>query len=664
MLIDFLFDGETRSRADLKEVGTVKYAIDPSTEVTLWTWAFGRTGTIKSWRKGQPIPQELIHVAENPHLYRFIAWNVQFDYLIWTQVFSRIVPTLKRPPIENVADCMALSTEYRTGASLEACAKFMNLPTTKDQEGRKLMLKQCKPNAKGEFIELTGEEWNVFERYGMQDTRLLRECYYRLPNLPGGEEWCWRWTFKRNLRGVRLDVELIQELHSIVEENMPKLVAEFDYLVGYKVKMNSPKCKDFFKQYYPWIENMQADTVRDMFTCKEHELAPPEIRRALEIKDLAGSTSIAKIYTALAEMHQGRAYGLLAYNYTQTKRHAGRGLQPQNFPRPDDSLSDKIDFDLNVEDLVSTVRQRRRAGLQDPIGFVKNLLRRMFLPSPGNHFYCGDFSKVEPSVLFWLTGLGPIPKKWYEEMAAEIYGKDVSEITKDGFERQVGKAAALSCGYGTGWKGFQKSQKKAGLVLSDDMCKQVINAYRSKYAVVKQLWTDLEVAFRKAIYGEASKLCNGKVYVLPMEYPWKGVKIRLPSGSHLYYHGATESTEEVEEEVVEMYMGAPMVRKVKKMRTVMKYLSDQGQGRVWYDYIYGGLLTENVVSSIARDLLVPAMWRLEQAGFDVLVPVHDEVWADAKPGREKEFLEIMCKNPSWCSMDIGSDLKVGVRYLK
>jgi hypothetical protein len=104
--------------------------------------------------------------------------------------------------------------------------------------------------------------------------------------------------------------------------------------------------------------------------------------------------------------------------------------------------------------------------------------------------------------------------------------------------------------------------------------------------------------------------------------------------------------------------------KVKKIRNVLKYLSDQGQGRVAYDYVYGGLLCENVVSATARDILVPAMWRLEQAGFEVLSVVHDEVWADAKPGREEEFNRIMCQNPSWCSMEIGSDLKCGVRYLK
>jgi DNA polymerase len=660
MLIDFIFDFETRSRKDLKVHGPINYAMDPSTEATLLTYCFGRTGTIKVWRRGEDYPLDLADVMLSPEKYRFIAWNLQFDYLIWTCVFAK---GHKRPAIANLDDAMALSTEYRTGASLEAACKMTNMPTSKDQEGRRLMLKQCKPNSRtGEFTELTPEEWIIFERYGIQDTRLLRDIYYRLPSLPHAERWAFEWTFIRNLRGIRIDEDLVNELESIVQENMPKLVAEFDYLVGFKCKMGSAvKCKEFFKQYYPWIENLQADTVAKMLA-EDPANVPAQIRRALEIRDLAGSTSIAKIPTTQSQKYGGRVYALLAYGYTQTKRWAGRGIQVQNFPRPDDSLADKLDFDLNVEDLVSTIRERRRAGLQDPIGFVKNLLRRMFLPTPGNRFYCGDFSKVEPSVLFWLTGLGPIPKKWYEEMASEIYSIPVHEISKDGVERQVGKAAALSCGYGTGWKGFRDSQLKAGLKLTDELAQQTVAAYRRKYKPVADMWRELEIGFRKAIYGESTRLCNGKVFIMPMQHPWKGVQIRLPSGSHLYYHHAQESQEEFTEETYDPQTG--QMYKVKKIRNVLKYLSDQGQGRVAYDYVYGGLLCENVVSATARDILVPAMWRLEQAGFEVLSVVHDEVWADAKPGREEEFNRIMCQNPSWCSMEIGSDLKCGVRYLK
>ncbi|HET8686833.1 MAG TPA: hypothetical protein VFM18_09230, partial [Methanosarcina sp.] len=343
---------------------------------------------------------------------------------------------------------MALTSHFRVGAGLDAAAEMLRLPYSKDKEGRRIMLKQCKPNAKGEYAELTEEEWKKFEHYGIVDTKLLRDIYYMLPPLPAAERWAWEWTFKRNLKGIKLDMDLVKELNDIVDSSMPRYVKEFEHCTGYKATINSPvKCKEFFQQYYPEIEDMQADTLRDLLLDKRY--VPPHVRRALEIKDLAGSTSIAKIKTALKQNYNGRIYGNLAYAHTQTKRWAGRGIQVQNFPRVDDKRPDKISFDLDSQSIVESIRGIR-SELQDPIGFSKNLLRRIFLPDQGKYFYCGDWSKIEPTVLFWLTGQGTIPGNWYEDMAATIYSVDISTIGKESEERQLGKSAALGCGYGMG----------------------------------------------------------------------------------------------------------------------------------------------------------------------------------------------------------------------
>ncbi len=661
-LIDFHFDFETRSHLDLTKVGTVRYATHPSTEVTLLTWSFGRTGAVKEWNPSKSIPDDLLDVINNPHKYHFIAFNIIFDYLIWIIPFSRQIKiNIPKPLITNITDCAALSLNFRSGGSLASCAKILNIPMKKDPEGRKIMLKLCKPSSKtGEYSTVTKEEWDHFVRYGIIDTMILREAYYKLPKLPAAERWIFEWNFIRNLTGIRVDTYLLRVMDDIVSYNLPILEKEFASLTG-GLKVKSVKAKDFFVHYFPWIKDMKKDTVRDMML--ERHTKHPQVSRALEIKSLAGSSSIAKVSTAIDQMFNGRIYTLLEYSQAQTKRFAGRGVQIHNFPRPVEG-ADKLP-ELNTDNLAEVVYKRANS-LIDPIGFVKNLLRRIWLADEGEILYCGDFSKVEPTVLWWLVGMGPIPKLAYEEMAANIYAKPIDQISSDSEERQVGKAAVLAGGYGMGHEKFRDDvYSKTGIQLTKEFSKHTIDTYRKVNKPIADFWKDLQSAFRKAIHGEVTSLCSAKVHVMPMEHPYKGVKIRLPSGTYLYYHHAYAKVEVETVEVVEIINNVPMVRLVQRTSENIYYVVDMGQGRTSVSKLYGGLLCEHVTSATARDLLCHSMYQLEQRSFKVLTTIHDEIWGSSHPGRDKEFEETMCIKPHWAEgLELTTDSKNGIRYLK
>jgi len=634
MLIDFFFDFETRSKLDLKKVGTIVYATEESTEVTLLTWAFGSDGDVKYWKKGDPLHTDIIHVAMNPDKFHFIAHNILFDYTIWTVVLKRLIPGLIRPGIKNITDNMALTHYNRLGSSLDGSAAMLRIPYSKDKEGRRLMLKQCKPSKAGKFYTLTPSEEVSFIKYGVIDTKLLRDVYYKCVPLTPSERWGFEWTFIRNLRGVRIDMDLIDELESILSVEIPRLKKEFFDICGFHVSQRV-KCQELFGKFYG-MENMQAATVKEVLSRTFHP--HPQVHRALQIKQEVGSTSLAKVDVARRMNYNGRLYDIWNFLKAGTRRWAGKGIQPQNFPR-----TDKIPLleDLNVRDLADKVNRIKHLST-DQCKLVKDLLRRMWIADDDDKvFYCGDFSKIEPTVLFWMLGMGKLSPTWYEEMASEIYGIPKSKIKKDSVERQIGKNSALGCGYGLGALGFTTQVKaQAGIDLTPELAQRAVSAYRRVHWQVVDFWKLLEVGFRTALQGRTASLCQGKLTFMPMVKPLGGVKVRLPSGSFLFYPGAKQKDGKLYYEVFE-------------------------KGAVRDEGTYGGKLCENVISGTARDIMLSSMFKLEEKGFENLGTVHDEVWSQAPSGLEDLFEKTMASNPAWCrDMHISVDAGSGVRYLK
>ena len=82
---------------------------------------------------------------------------------------------------------------------------------------------------------------------------------------------------------------------------------------------------------------------------------------------------------------------------------------------------------------------------------------------------------------------------------------------------------------------------------------------------------------------------------------------------------------------------------------------------------YGGLLTENVVQGMARDLLVHNMFTCEREGLPIVLTVHDEVVVESEAGNAKMFEEIMGQRPKWAAeyqIPIAVEMMVSERYRK
>lgn len=66
---------------------------------------------------------------------------------------------------------------------------------------------------------------------------------------------------------------------------------------------------------------------------------------------------------------------------------------------------------------------------------------------------------------------------------------------------------------------------------------------------------------------------------------------------------------------------------------------------------YGPKLVENIVQATARDLLALAMLRLREAGFEIVMHIHDEAVLEVPEGVSSvdEVCQMMAIAPDWAA---------------
>jgi DNA polymerase len=74
--------------------------------------------------------------------------------------------------------------------------------------------------------------------------------------------------------------------------------------------------------------------------------------------------------------------------------------------------------------------------------------------------------------------------------------------------------------------------------------------------------------------------------------------------------------------------------------------------------MYGGLLTENVVQALARGLMVAAMMRLEAAGFEIVLTVHDEIVCEVDETADLAKFRAVMEQPTAWSEAMGVPIAV------
>lgn len=635
-------DIETGSHCDLPKSGVYRYAQDPTTRILCVAWADGgRYGNLWVPRslKGFPkaaIPDlhqyERLYIQQTPpdelldifhdRTKPLIAHNASFErILLNSQAAAGLPPT----PKERWHCTMAQAQTFNLPADLKTLSK---ITTNRKMDARNIMLKLGRPNADGRLWEPDDlpENFATLYTYCLQDVYAERSVYDRFPRLSKRERQVYLLSEAINDRGIQVDLPAVDAAQSVWQECQNKLEGEMTALTGGIQPGQTGKIADWIRDQGYEIANLQASVVAEALVDLKGKPELKHVRRVLQCRMQHQSKAPMK-YIAMqrAVCDDGRLRGMFRYHAAGTGRWSSTIVQLQNIYRGD----------LKQQDVETAIRcyphglERVEWAFPDlpAVKVLASTVRGMLVPSPGKKLLAADFSQIEARVLPWLAGQRPKLDalregiKLYEAVASRVFGVPVSEVTSE--QRLMGKIAELACGYQGGEKALLRTARMYGKEMTVKKAIAMVTQWRLSNLEIVNFWQAIDMACRQAIMAPGTTYSAGSKIKAKMIGEF--LCLRLPSGRLLRYF--------------------------------RPFLSDDGQ--IAYEGIdtytrrfqvtstYGGKLAENVTQAVARDVLVEAMLRLEEAGLRLIGTVHDEVLLEGQVEDLGRLLELMRVNPDW-----------------
>ena len=649
-------DFETFSEVNLKTSGAWVYAEHPSTEPICLCYWFDTDPDdhIRTWipdtfdceMREWAMPEDLRKaIFEDGAV--IAGWNVMFEWVIWNLCLK-----WDSPHISQWEDTMSIAATHALPLALEKCALALRLKHQKDKRGSYLIQRLCKP-VRGKRIrdpELLKEMY----QYCAQDVRTERALSRLLKPMTPNERAIWELWTRMLIRGVKLDPDLIaaaNDMAGSVRESLDQETRDKTAgLVQSTRKRN--QVLDMLESHGVTTKKLTKQAIKDLL---ERDDIPPLVRELLENRLESTKASVAKYKKGLDVIASDeRAHGMQQYHGATTGRDAGRLLQVQNFARPS--------FD-DTEHCIEWILRRDLDAIEllwgAPMEALSSCLRGMITASPGCRLIVADYSAIEARAIAWLAGQEDLLEvfrghgKIYEHTAGQIYGVPWTEIGKESMERFIGKVASLALGYQGGVGAFLSMAALYGVVLEEKFVEGIVKAWRKKNDQIVSFWYDLDRAAIRAVKnpGRWFPIPNGKAS-FACDKRRNFLYLKIPGGRTLMYFKPRM-------EVLEKPWGGTA-----EQVTHLGFDKKRRWGRV---HRYGGSWAENVTQAFCRDLMYYAGLRLDEAGYPIVMTVHDEIVSDVPNGRGsfEEFRDIMCDLPEWAAgLPVGASGYEGFRFRK
>ncbi len=318
----------------------------------------------------------------------------------------------------------------------------------------------------------------------------------------------------------------------------------------------------------------------------------------------------------------------------------------------------------------------------EPSVVISNCLRGFIKARHGKQLIGGDFSNVEGRGIAWLAGeswkveafaecdADPDLPDMYERSYAKTFNADPRAVTKE--QRQIGKVMELAFGYQGGVGAFRTmgkaygvrvvaslvdAKKPGGQVITEGQADEFKRGWREAHPAIVKFWYALQDAAIEAVR-QPGLITQAGAAGREVRFRKRGSMLwcRLPSGRTLCYPYAAVLSDEYGPKLT--FKSVPdatkwsifVAQKQRGEQNTTNIIDEPGNAREWCRIAtYGGSLAENVTQAICRDLLADAMLRVEEAGFQIVLHVHDEIIAEGvfTEADRQRFEALMCQVPDW-----------------
>jgi len=579
---------------------------------------------------------------------------------------------------------------------LDDAAAALALDVRKDEKGYRLMLQMCRPRRMEGDTPIWWDDEGRLDRlsaYCKQDVLTEVAIEPRVLRLRPSEREMYWLDQQINDRGVAVDVAFCEKAAKVVEMALSKADKRMKIVTGGAVTACSQvkALTEWLRDYGLPVDSVDKESLEDLLALE----LPPECEEALLLRQSAAKTSTAKLKAVRARTNRdGRMRGNLQYHGAGTGRWAARGAQLQNLPRP--SI-------LKAEDELGALQQRRAIEaigwsadhgnievIEDlygsPLNLVSDTLRGTVFAGRGNVLRVVDFSNIEGRGIAWLAGETPKLQAFkafddgsgadlYLVSASGTFGCTVEEAKP---YRQIGKVSELSLGYQGGpvafakmaknykfriinaydtvWgvasedrraaalSGWAKRGKATGMAEKAWLTAEVIKlGWREAHPAIVEYWYALQRAALEAVSTGELRVVGPSGASVQYRKSGSFLFCRLPSGRAICYPFPRL-------EMVKRKITRDDGSVIERNEQRLIYKAKGKLNGKWGDKaFYGGLAAENVTQAVARDVMAEAMLRVEQAGYPIVLTVHDEIVSEAPKGfgSFEEFKRLMTVPPAW-----------------